>query len=174
MKVDHEKILIRCLYDELIAVKDLKPHPKNRNIHPFSQIERLSKIITYQGIRAPILVSRRSGFIVKGHGTLEAFEQAGGTLAPICWQDFDSDDQEYAFLQSDNAIAGWAELDLSGINLDIAELGPDLDLDMLGLKNFHVDPFSKGTKIGSQEINSSEFESFDHKCPRCKFEFNNK
>lgn len=136
-------VAIRCKFDEIVPIGDLKPHPKNRNQHPKSQIERLSKILIYQGQRAPIIVSRLSGHIVKGHGTAQALELAGCDNAAVVYQDFESKDQEYAFIQSDNAIAEWATLDLSGINLDLSDLGPDLDIDMLGLKNFRLDPFEK-------------------------------
>lgn len=130
---------IHCKYDSLVPVGELQPHPKNRNKHPQDQIERLAKILMYQGVRAPIVVSRRSGKIVKGHGTLQAIKKNGWQEAPIVIQDFEDDDQEWLFVQSDNAIANWAELDLSGINADIVDLGP-FDIDLVGIKNFEVEP----------------------------------
>jgi site-specific DNA-methyltransferase (adenine-specific) len=48
-------------------------------------------------------------------------------------------DQEYAFLVSDNAIALWAELDLSSIHKDLPELGLG-DLDLLGIRGFELEP----------------------------------
>lgn len=134
---------IHCQYTDLVPVKDLKPHPKNRNIHPADQIKRLARILNYQGLRAPIVVSRLSGFIVKGHGTLEAIKENEWSQAPVSYQDFEDTDQEYAFVQSDNAIASWADLDLSGINLDLADLSPEFDLDLLGLKDFVLEPADK-------------------------------
>lgn len=136
-------MIIHCRYDELAGVHALKPHPKNRNRHPEDQIDRLAKILAYQGIRAPIVVSKRSGFIVKGHGTLAAIQKNGWTQAPVVYQDFENDEQEYAFVQSDNAVAAWAELDLSGINADIGDLGPDFDIDLLGIKDFVLEPVDK-------------------------------
>lgn len=133
---------IHCKYDELVDVKALKPHPKNRNKHPQDQVERLAKILNYQGLRAPIVVSRLSGKIVKGHGTLQAIKENGWESAPVVYQDFEDNDQEWLFLQSDNAIASWAELDVSGINSDLSELGP-FDIDLTGLRNFSVDPNEK-------------------------------
>lgn len=137
------ELTIRCKYDELVQIKELKPHPKNRNIHPEDQIERLADILRYQGIRAPVVVSRLSGLIVKGHGTTSAIRKAGGTVAPVVYQDFDDETQEYAFLQSDNAIAAWADLDLSAINSDIGDFGPDFDIDLLGIKDFVLEPAEK-------------------------------
>jgi hypothetical protein len=133
-------IPIHCKYDALVSVKSLKPHPKNRNNHPADQITRLAKIIEYQGVRAPIVVSKLSGFIVKGHGTLLAEIEAGMKEVPVVYQDFENEDQEYLFLQSDNAIASWAELDFSGINFDLPDLGP-IDINLLGIRDFNVDPW---------------------------------
>ena len=139
---------IHCKYDELMPVHKLKPHPKNRNKHPDDQIERLAKILKYQGIRAPIVVSNRSNRIVKGHGTLMAIKANQWDTAPIVYQDFDDDDQEWLFVQSDNAIANWAELDIKGINADLSELGP-FDIDLLGIKDFTVTPEEK--ELGDEE-----------------------
>jgi len=115
--------------------KKLKPHPKNRNKHPKEQIERLAQILNYQGFRKPVVVSNRSGFIVEGHGRIEAALKNKWTTVPVCYQDFEDETQEYAHLTADNAIALWAELDMSGINADTMELGP-FDTDLLGIKNW--------------------------------------
>lgn len=138
---------IHCKHDALVPWRDLKPHPKNRNVHPLEQIERLTKIIRYQGVRAPVIVSKLSGFIVKGHGTLmamkEVLKEDNEVQVPVSYQDFDDEEQEYAFVQSDNAIAAWAELDLAGINADIGDLGPDFDIDLLGIEDFEIEPADK-------------------------------
>lgn len=62
---------------------------------------------------------------------------------PVVYQGFDSDEAEYAFLVADNAIAEWAELDLGGVNSDLGDLGPDFDLELLGLKGFLLEPLEK-------------------------------
>ena len=135
---------IHCKYDSLEDPKALKEHPKNRNKHSKDQIDRLAKLYEYHGIRHPIIVSRRSGFIVAGHGRKLAAIMAKVDEVPVVYQDFNSDEAEYAFIQADNAIALWAELDLSGINSDLTDLGPDFDLDMLGIENFTLDPDALG------------------------------
>lgn len=132
------KMEVHCLYDKLVRVSELKEHPKNRNVHPQDQIDRLAKILKYQGWRAPVKVSKRSGLITAGHGRLMAARHAGWKEVPVNFQDYDSDEQEYADLQADNAIALWADLDLSGINADLGDLGPDFDIDMLGMKDFEL------------------------------------
>jgi len=135
---------IHCKYDELVNPKNLKAHAKNRNKHPQDQIERLTKILEYQGWRYPVKVSKRSGCITSGHGRVICAIKNKWESVPVVYQDYESEAQEYADVQSDNAIASWAELDLSGINLDIGDLGPDFDIDLLGIKNFTIDVADKG------------------------------
>ena len=115
--------------------KDLKPHPKNRNKHPKDQIERLAKILKYQGFRKPIVVSNLSGYVVEGHGRIQAALHNKWERVPVCYQDFEDETQEYAHLTADNAIALWAELDMAGINSDTLELGP-FDTELLGIQNW--------------------------------------
>lgn len=142
---------IHCTYNELFPISSLKPSPKNRNKHPQEQIERLAKILEYQGWRYPIKVSNQSGFITSGHGRLLAAKSLGQTEVPVNFQDYESEEQEYADIQADNAIASWAELDLAGINTDLEQLGPDFDLDMLGIKDFVLEP---ADKYGDQDADS--------------------
>ena len=66
------QIKIQCDCSQLVAPKDLFPHPQNPNKHTKEQIERLSNIIVYQGFRNPIKVSRYSNYITSGHGRLAA------------------------------------------------------------------------------------------------------
>lgn len=136
-------MIVHCPHDALVNVKELKPHPQNRNKHPKEQIERLAKILEYQGWRYPIKVSKRSGFITSGHGRLEAARHLKMKEVPVSFQDYADETQEYADLQSDNAIASWSELDLSGINADLGDLGPDFDIDLLGIKDFVLEPVEK-------------------------------
>jgi DNA modification methylase len=122
-----------------LPVDKLLKHPKNPNKHPKDQIKRLSQIIEYQGWTYPINVSNLSGYINCGHGRLEAAKLKKWTEVPVKFIDFENQDQEYAAMVSDNAIAEWADLDFSFINDEIAELGPDFDIEMLGLLNFEID-----------------------------------
>jgi 16S rRNA G966 N2-methylase RsmD len=130
-------------------------NPKNNNKHPDDQIERLAKLIEHHGFRNPIVVSNRTGFVVAGHGRIMAARKLGITNIPVMYQDFDNEAQEYTYLTSDNAIASWAELDLSLVNTEMLDLGPDFDIDLLGIKDFELiaeEKYSDGEK-GSMEKN---------------------
>lgn len=123
----------------MLEPKKLVPHPKNPNKHSKDQIDRLVKLYRYQGIRNPIVVSRLTGFIIAGHGRWEAALKAKVPLVPVSYQEFENEDQEYAYMVSDNAVALWADLDLSKINLQVPELGPDFDIEHLAIKDFKLD-----------------------------------
>lgn len=122
---------INCAYDELVELSKLVPNPKNNNKHPKEQIERLAKIIDFQGQRSPVVVSNRSGFIVKGHGRLEAIKKLGWDKCAVDYQDYESEAQEYADMVADNQIATWAEFDTQMVLDELPEL--DIDTDMLGM-----------------------------------------
>jgi len=93
-------------------IEDLKPHPKNPNQHPERQIDLLAKIIKKTGWRSPIIVSRRSGFVTKGHGRLMAARRAGFSEVPVDEQDYLDDAEELADMIADNEIAELAEMDI--------------------------------------------------------------
>jgi hypothetical protein len=157
-------VSVQCSFAEMVPVKEIKPHKKNRNKHPKNQIDRLAKLIAAHGFRHPIIVSRQSGMVVAGHGRLAAAKKLGMESVPVDFQGFKTIEEEYAFLQSDNAIALWAELDLSGINDDLADLGPDFDIDLLGIESFTVTPEEKETKAESKGESIVQ-------CPNCGEQF---
>jgi hypothetical protein len=132
--------MIQAKEIQVVDIDSLVLNPKNNNKHPKEQIERLSKLIQYQGFRNPVVVSKRTGFVLAGHGRIEAAKIAGLKEVPAMFQDFDNEAQEYAYLTSDNAIAAWAELDLSAVNTEMLDLGPDFDVDLLGIKDFVIEP----------------------------------
>lgn len=130
---------------EIVPVSELVPHPKNMHKHSDEQIERLCKLIDYQGWRNPVIVQRGTNLIVAGHGRILAAKKLGVKEVPVSYQEFDSEAQIYSYIVSDNAIGKdtWATLDLAQINLGILDLGPDLDIEMLGLKDFVIEPLEK-------------------------------
>lgn len=112
-----------CAHDAIVDVAKLIPNPKNPNQHPDSQIQLLGRIIRQTGWRQPITVSKRSGFIVKGHGRLAAALLEGVTEVPVDYQNYTSEAEEYADLVADNRIAELAETD----NKLLADIFADID-----------------------------------------------
>jgi DNA modification methylase len=128
---------------ELVSVGELIHHPKNMNEHSEDQINRLVKLIDYQGFRNPLVVQKGTNLVVAGNGRLMAARKMNLDKVPVIYQEFDSEAQLYAYMTSDNAIASWSHLDLSKVNLEMLDLGPDFDIDMLGIKDFVIEPIEK-------------------------------
>jgi 16S rRNA G966 N2-methylase RsmD len=126
-----------------VDIDSIKLNKENTNKHPKEQIERLAKIIEYQGWRNPLIVWEEKGILAAGEGRYLAAKKLKLKQVPVSFQSFDSEDQFRAFVTSDNAIAAWAELDLSLINTQLAEFGPEFDIDLLGIENFEIDVADK-------------------------------
>lgn len=105
------QINVFCAYDEIVETDSLKENPKNPNIHPEEQLKLLAEIIKQTGWRAPITVSNRSGFIIKGHGRLKAAILAGFEKVPVEYQNYSSEEEELSDMIADNKIAEFSMLD---------------------------------------------------------------
>ena len=102
----------------------------------------LAHIIEHAGWRNPIVVSKRSGLVTKGHARLLAAMMLGVTEVPVDEQTYKTEADEVADLVADNRLSELSELDYSLVNeifLD-ADLFPQtFDLDLTGF-----DLFSRG------------------------------
>ena len=129
----------KCAYDRLVEVSKLKPNPDNPNTHPKKQIDLLAKIVKEQGWRSPITVSKRSGMIVTGHARYEVAKVLGVKKVPVDFQDFDSDEQEWAHLLADNKIPELASMadDLTAQILQGLQ-ETDIDLELTGFSNQEI------------------------------------
>jgi Predicted transcriptional regulators len=121
-------IEVWCAYDKLVKVEELLPNPKNPNTHPTNQIKLLAQNIQYHGWRHGIVVSKLSGFIVAGHGRLDAAKELGVAIVPVEYQDFASEDNELAVLVGDNRLAELSTLDLNSLS-DIIDQFKESDFD---------------------------------------------
>lgn len=160
-----KEIHIHCKFDELVDPKKLKDYANNPNKHGQDQIERLAEIYKYQGIRHPIIIDPDRGCIAAGHGRKLAAILAGIKKFPVVYQKFESDEQFYSFVVSDNAIALWSDLDLADINSKIQNLGPDFNIDDLGIKNFTLDLQDKSFDPNLDD--DDETEKKTKRCPHC-------
>jgi len=165
-------IAVHCAYDEAIDVVNLVEHPKNSNAHGDKQVALLARVIKAQGWRSPITVSRKSGFIVAGHGRLEAAKVLNVEKVPVDYQDFKTEADELAHLLADNRIAELSELDLSGVSKAFEELKAlDFDVELTG---FEDADFAKLLGLESAPEDFPEVDEdidTNHKCPKCGYEW---
>ncbi len=107
---------VYCSHSELVPLFELKAHPQNPKSHPVEQLQAFAEIIKGNGIRRPITVSRRSGFIVAGHGLFQALEMMGALKAPVDYQDFKDEAHELAHLAADNKLAEYGVVNEAQLN----------------------------------------------------------
>lgn len=126
-----------CAFDEIVEINNLKENPRNPNTHPSVQLELLAQIIKKTGWRAPITVSTLSGFIVKGHGRLQAAKLAGFKHCPVEYQTFEDEEEELAALLADNKLAELAEIDVE----KLTEIFKDYEFEDLNLTGYSQEEY---------------------------------
>jgi len=131
----HEEagIEVHCAHTEMVPLAKLVPNPRNPNRHPEKQIQLLAKVIAVQGWRAPITVSRQSGFIVRGHGRYDAATLLEAGEAPVDFQDYESEAAEWADLIADNRLSELSQMDTGILKDLLVEIDTGaLDMDLTG------------------------------------------
>mgnify|MGYP001201168825 FL=1 len=167
-----KKIEVHCAYDEMVDITRLVPNPRNPNQHSDRQIELLAKIIEHQGWRAPITVSKRSGFIVRGHGRLLAAEALGLDEVPVDYQDYANEAEEWADLIADNRLAELSELDNEMLRDLIQEIDSEkFDLTLTGYDEDALEsllaPIDIDEFFRDAEEPTNEKEGEVKVCPHC-------
>lgn len=160
---------ILCANTQIVDVDSLIPNPKNPNKHPAKQIAQLAKIIKHQGQRLPIVVSKRSGFIVAGHGRLEAIKSLGWAQCAVDEQEFATEADEYAHMIADNKIAELAEHDDALMIQQLTDMKFDLDLDLLGMDDFKLPDFAPVGIDEQGQLDQKQLMFLE--CPHCKEQF---
>lgn len=169
-------VLVHCAYNDLANLTTLIPNPRNPNQHPQKQIELLAKIMKSQGWRAPITVSTRSGFVVRGHGRLLAAQWLGLGQAPVDRQNYATEAEEWADLIADNRISELSTVDPTMLTKLLEELDATaFDMDLTGF-----DEQELGKLMERFSIPDVEFPEYDESiekdvkkvvCPHCGEKF---
>lgn len=124
----------------IVDIDSIHPWEENANDHPDDQIDALGEIIKFNGFRNPLLVESGTNDIVAGCGRWIAAKKIGLKQIPVIFQTYESYDHKYSHMVADNAIASRAILNLAKINMSIPNLGPDFNIDHLGILDFKIDP----------------------------------
>jgi hypothetical protein len=157
------KIPVNCAYDEMVNICDLKPHPRNPNIHPSDQIKLLAKAMNIHGWRSPITVSKLSGYIIRGHCRLYAAKGLGLIDAPVDFQDYKNEIAELNDLVADNSIAELSTFDPDMLQSIIESFDDDLGSILGGyidIDDNNDETYDKsGFDLEQPEFNENEKES---------------
>jgi len=107
----------------MVDPEDLKPNPGNPYIHTEKQVRVLAAIIRAAGWRQPIIVSRETGFVVKGHCRRLAALQLKAKAVPVEHQSYPSYDDEVADMIADNHVAELAYTDQATMAGIMSQMG---------------------------------------------------
>lgn len=173
-------IPVYCAFDEIIDIGLLRPHPKNPHRHTEEQIRLLAKMISVQGWRVPITVSKRSGYIIRGHCRLQAAQALGVKQVPVDRQEYKTEEDELADLIGDNRIQELSFTDNDGLKAILDELSKTtIDMEVTGFNEKEIvemlsrpfDPFLADDELGT-ELEDADIEG-DHvqKAPTLVFRF---
>jgi ParB-like chromosome segregation protein Spo0J len=168
-------IPVHCSHLRLADVTTLVANPRNPNKHSDKQVALLAKVIQHQGWRSPITISKRSGFVVTGHGRLAAALLLQVEFVPIDEQDFATEADEWAHLVADNRLAELADADRGMIADLLGELtAGGLDMDLTG---FDMDALDELMNPPEQPDAPDDFPAVDenieteHQCPKCGYQW---
>jgi hypothetical protein len=148
---------IHCLHDAIVPLSELKEHPRNPNRHTQKQSDLLAKIIAATGWRNCIIVSRRSGYIVAGHGRLYAARTLKLDSAPVQYQEFENEEEELRHLLADNRLAEFSQRDDAALASILSELKDDGCLQLTGYDESHMEKLLK--KLSSDTKSEGDAEA---------------
>lgn len=156
------KIKVHCKFDQMEDPSRLKPHPRNPRMHPQAQIDILAKSIKATGWRRSATVSKRSGFLVAGHGAVEAAKVLG-CLVPVTRQPFKSKEEEYSFMIADNRLAEISAWNDEELNALLKEIEDSVELTGFSMEQLQDTEASVPTPAPGEDRNLP----VQHQCPKC-------
>lgn len=132
MNVNHLKVT-------WVRVETLQPANRNARTHSRDQVRQIARSVERFGFTNPILVDD-DGFVIAGHGRLEAAKLLGMKEVPVIRLSHLSADERRAYALADNKLAenaGW-DREVLAIELEaLAEL--DFDLELTGFCVAEID-----------------------------------
>jgi ParB-like chromosome segregation protein Spo0J len=171
----------------LMSPDELIPYHTNMLDHPEDQVDRLASIIADSGFDVPIVVDKNK-VIIKGHGRQLAAKKLGLEKVSVIVRDDLTPNQVKAMRISDNAIAYKSSINEENLSFELEFLrDEDFDMTLTGYDSSEIDLWLKEEEdkgdeeeeegsnqlieqSHTQEINPENYE-FEHKCPKCGFEF---
>jgi hypothetical protein len=163
----------------LVAIADLKPHPRNDGSHPPAELDHLKASITQHGIYRNVVLAQ-DGTLLAGHGVVEAARALGQTHVPGYRLPYAPDDPAaLALLVGDNHIARLREQDDRMLAALLQALAADDPTALLGTG---YDAAALAVLIEAQGPSATAlppemFPEYDetieteHCCPRCGYQW---
>lgn len=166
------------------TLDDLTPDPKNARVRTDRSAQLIEASLTSYGAARSIVIDE-DGRVLAGNGTVEGAKKAGIKNVRIVEAEGDeiiavrrkglTEDQKVGLALADNRTSDTSSWDQEMLhelskqhNLEPWFEATDMD-ELLGPENIG----SIEEAEGAQEYDPTAFSKFDHKCPRCGFEYDN-
>ena len=166
-----------------ISTEKLTPYINNSRTHNDEQIEQIANSIREFGFTNPVLIDENNE-VLAGHGRLKAAEFLELKSIPSIQITGLTEQQKKAYVIADNKLALNAVWDDEMLQKELSDLfARDFDLSLLGWSENEITSFvgnsleniiDEKDYIGAEEIEFEDIDNFQHVCPRCSFNFNDK
>jgi ParB-like chromosome segregation protein Spo0J len=159
-------------------VDDLIPYARNARTHSDEQVAQLAASIKEWGWTTPVLVDE-GGEIIAGHGRVMAARKLNIDEIPTMTATGWTKAQKQAYILADNKLPLNADWDMGLLKVEMQDLDSEkFDLSMTGFDMdeisvlFEIDNFKEIE--GVKEFQEEGFQEFQHQCPKCGFDFDDK
>ena len=156
-----------------MPIEQIKPYKKNPRKNE-KAVPEVVKSIKEFGFRQPLVVDSSMVLIV-GHTRLLAAKELGLAKVPVHIASTLTPAQVRAYRIADNRSHDRSEWDVTLLNEELGELfemDEKFDIEFMDFGDFGPgEEKEKEIKEGSKELDEEEFSEFDHKCPKCGFEY---
>jgi len=156
-----------------MPIEQIKPYKKNPRKNE-KAVPEVVKSLREFGFRQPLVVDSNMVLIV-GHTRLLAAKELGLATVPVHIASTLTPAQVRAYRIADNRSHDKSEWDVTLLNEELGELfemDEKFDIEFMDFGDFGPgEEKEKEIKEGSKELDEEEFSEFDHKCPKCGFEY---
>ena len=111
-------------------------------------------MIERNGWRNPLVVSRRSGYLVKGEGRLLASLSLGLEVVPVEYQDYATDDEEWSDLIADNKMSELSEQDRESLKVVVSKM-ETVDYSATGFSQSEIDSLMDCMKVSTENTDDT-------------------
>lgn len=129
-----------------VKVKDLVPYAQNAKVHTDKQVRQIAESIKKYGMNSLIQVwpdATGNLIVVVGNGRLEALKKLGVKTTEVEVLDHLTDDERKAYGLIDNQLTLNTPFDMDKLNMELENLGPDIDLSEFDLHLTLADEIDK-------------------------------
>lgn len=156
-----------------IKISQLIPYELNNKIHDETQIIRIANSIKEFWFTQPLVIDK-SNVVVIGHWRLEAAIRLWLDEVPCIIKDDLSDNQIKKLRYWDNKL-NESEWNIENLKLDLTDLDNmnlwDLEFSIEEI-TWEDKELNEKSKMENKEYWVDDLWEFEHKCPKCWFEFN--